>query len=74
MNAVTQGCVCRGAGDSRAIVESIRAALNALGKLDPGERDLTIKTLVSDLRARHPESISILTLGPPTEAIRDPRT
>lgn len=56
------------------ILEYIRQGIAAVDTLDPDERDLIIRSLVSDLRARHPDSISILTLGPPTEPIRDPRS
>ena len=57
-----------------AIVELMRSAMTTLESLDPAERDIVIGALVADLRARHPESVSILTLGPPTEPIRDPRS
>lgn len=56
-----------------AIAEMFRVALDATDKLDPIERDRIYAALVSDLRARRPESVSPLTLGPPTEPIFDPR-
>lgn len=57
-----------------AIVEVFRSGLDAADRLpDPAERDAIYAALVADLRARRPESVSPLTLGPPTEAIRDPR-
>jgi hypothetical protein len=56
-----------------AAIEAIRSALGAVDQLAPAERALVIAALVGDLRARSPESVSALTIGPPTEAIRDPR-
>jgi hypothetical protein len=56
-----------------AIVEVIRWALDEADKLDPRERDQLYAALVADLRSRRPESVSPLTIGPPTEPIRDPR-
>ncbi len=56
-----------------AVVEMIRVALEAADKLDPPQRDEVYRALVADLRARRPESVSPLQLGPPTEPIRDPR-
>lgn len=46
-----------------AIIEVMRSALTSIESLEPAERDIIIGTLVADLRARHPESVSILTLG-----------
>ncbi len=57
-----------------AIIEVVRSALAALETLPPAERDLVTRAIVSDLRARDPECVSPLTLGPPTERIVDPRT
>ncbi len=61
---------------SETVTEMFRAGLAALDNLDPRERDQILRCLVSDLRARDPESVSPLTLGPPTDpkAVRDPRT
>ena len=56
-----------------AVAELIRTALAAADRLDPAERDELYAAPVADLRARRPESVSPLTLGPPTEPIRDPR-
>ncbi len=56
------------------ITEMFRALIAATDKLDPRERDRIFSALVADLRARDPESVSPLRLGPPTEPIRDPRT
>lgn len=56
-----------------AIVELMRQTLKSVDTLQPAERDLVYTMLVSDLRARRPESVSPLTLGPPTEPIKDPR-
>lgn len=58
-----------------AVAELIRTALAAADQLDPGERDELYRMLVADMRSRRPESVSPLTLGPPTDpaAIRDPR-
>ena len=61
-------------GRGAAILELVRQAMAAVESLDPAERDVVVETLVADLRARHPESVSLLTIGPPTEPIRDPRT
>ena len=55
------------------ILEIVRQAMKAVETLDPAERDVVVDMLVADLRARHPESVSLLTIGPPTEPIRDPR-
>jgi hypothetical protein len=56
-----------------ALAELFRTTLDAADRLDPVERDALYAALVADLRARRPESVSPLTLGPPTEPIRDPR-
>jgi hypothetical protein len=56
-----------------AVIETFRVALDAADGLDPAERDEVYGRLVSDLRSRRPESVSPLTLGPPTDPIRDPR-
>jgi hypothetical protein len=57
-----------------ALVEMIRSALAALDGLTPGEQDHIVAALVADLRARRPVAVAPFgTLGPPTEAIRDPR-
>jgi hypothetical protein len=56
-----------------AVIEVIRTALAAADQLDPVERDAIYAALVADLRARWPEAVSPMTLGPPTEPIRDPR-
>ena len=61
-------------GRGAVILELVRQAMAAVESLDPAERDVVVETLVADLRARHPESVSLLTIGPPTEPIRDPRT
>lgn len=57
------------------VVELLRSALDAADLLDPAERDELYRLLVADMRSRRPESVSPLTLGPPTDpaAIRDPR-
>jgi hypothetical protein len=55
------------------VVETLRMALDSADNLDPAERDAVYRALVADLRARRPESVSPLTLGPPTEPIFDPR-
>jgi hypothetical protein len=56
-----------------AVAELIRTALATADRLDPVERDAIYAALVADLRSRRPESVSPMTLGPPTEPIRDPR-
>ncbi len=56
-----------------AVAELIRTALVAADQLDPIERDAIYAALVADLRSRRPEAVSPMTLGPPTEPIRDPR-
>lgn len=56
-----------------ALAELFRTTLDAADRLDPAERDELYAALVADLRARRPESVSPLSIGPPTEAIRDPR-
>ncbi|MCX5747513.1 MAG: hypothetical protein NT062_34040 [Proteobacteria bacterium] len=58
---------------AHAIAKVLASALDATDKLEPAERDFIRTMLVADLRSRWPESVSPLTLGPPTEAIRDPR-
>lgn len=61
--------------EARSIVETIRAGLAKLDGLSPGDQDAIVAALVSDLRARRPVAIAPLgVLGPPTEAIRDPRS
>jgi hypothetical protein len=57
-----------------AAIEVIRTALAAVDQLDPVERDAIYMALVADLRARRTEAVSPMTLGPPTEPIRDPRS
>lgn len=57
-----------------AVAELIRTALAAADRLDPVERDAIYTALVTDLRSRRPEMVSPMTLGPPTEPIRDPRS
>ncbi|HEU5275122.1 MAG TPA: hypothetical protein VFU97_15785 [Xanthobacteraceae bacterium] len=57
-----------------AVAELIRTALAAADQLDPVERESIYKALFADLRARRPEAVSPMTLGPPTEPIRDPRS
>jgi len=56
-----------------AIGELIRTPLAAADQLDTVERDAIYTALVADLRSRRPEAVSPMTLGPPTEPIRDPR-
>jgi hypothetical protein len=56
-----------------AIAELFRTALAAADRLDPVERDALYTALVADLRARRPGAVSPLSLGQPTEPIRDPR-
>jgi hypothetical protein len=56
-----------------AIAELIRTVLTAADQLDPVERDAIYAALVADLRSRRDEAMSPMTLGPSTEAIRDPR-
>jgi hypothetical protein len=56
-----------------AIAELIRTVLTAADQLDPVERDAIYTALVADLRSRRDEAMSPMTLGPSTEAIRDPR-
>lgn len=56
-----------------AIVELLRTTIDTTDQLDPADRDWIYRALVADLRSRRPESVSSLTLGPPTEPIRDPR-
>jgi len=58
-----------------ALAELFRTTLDAADRLDPDDRDELYRMLVADLRSRRPESVSPLTLGPPTDpaAIRDPR-
>lgn len=56
-----------------ALAELFRTTLDAADKLDPAERDELYRMLVTDLRSRRPESVSPMSLGPPTEPIRDPR-
>lgn len=55
----------------------LRHALAELANLDryaPGEVAAVVASLVAHLRSWRPESVAALgTLGPPTEAIRDPR-
>lgn len=55
----------------------LRHALAELAELDryaPGEVAAVAASLVAHLRSWRPESVAPLgTLGPPTEAIRDPR-
>lgn len=58
---------------AKAVIEVFRVALQRADRLDPAERDAVYAALVSDIRSRRPESVSPLTLGPPTEPIRDPR-
>lgn len=58
---------------AHSIVEIIRQALIAAESCEPAEADLIYAMLVNDLRSRRPECVSALTLGPPTELIRDPR-
>jgi hypothetical protein len=57
-----------------AVAELIRTALAADDQLDPVERDAIYAVLVADLRSRRPGAVSPMTLGPPTEPIRDPRS
>lgn len=57
-----------------AVAKLIRTALAAAGQLDPVERDAIYTALVADLRARRSEAMSPMTLDPPTEPIRDPRS
>lgn len=54
-----------------AVAELIRTALAAADRLDPVERDALYTALAADLRARRPEAVSPMTLGPLTEPIRD---
>lgn len=57
-----------------ACLEILRSVLERVDRLpDPADRDLIYQHLVADLRSRRPQSVSPLTLGPPTEKIRDPR-
>lgn len=55
------------------IAEQFRTALDAAERLDPEDRDELYMALVADLRSRRPESVAPMTLGPPTEPVRDPR-
>jgi len=61
-------------GRAASITEILRTTLDAVDRLDADERDGIYRAIVADLRARRPESVSPLTLGPPTEPIRDPRS
>jgi acyl-CoA reductase-like NAD-dependent aldehyde dehydrogenase len=56
-----------------AVAELIRAALAAVDQLDPVERSAIYAALVADLRSRRPAAVSLMTLGAPTEPIRDRR-
>lgn len=53
-----------------ALVEVFRAALAALADLESAEQD----AIVADLRARRPMSVAPLSVLPPPETIRDPRS
>ena len=60
------------------VTERLRQVLRDLRELerdDPAGVDRVRELLLCDLRSWHPESVTPLgSLGPPTEAIRDPRT
>lgn len=56
-----------------AVAELIRTALAAVDQLPLAERDAIYAALVADLRSRRPAAVSMMTLGAPTEPIRDPR-
>lgn len=57
-----------------AVAELIRTALAAADRLDLVEREAIYTALFADLRSRRPDAVSPLSLGPPTQAIRDPRS
>ncbi len=59
------------------VTEDLRRVLADLRELErnePAGVARVLELLLADLRSWHPESVSPLGLGPPTEAIRDPRT
>lgn len=59
------------------VTERLRQVLRDLRELErdqPAAVGRVLELLLADLRSWHPESVSPLGLGPPTEPIRDPRT
>ena len=59
------------------VTERLRQVLRDLRELErdqPAAVARVLELLLADLRSWHPESVSPLGLGPPTEPIRDPRT
>jgi len=71
---VFTGTMRGGSMTAAAIIETIRAALQAADELPPSEADAVYSAIVSHVRARRPASVSPLgTLPPCTTPIRDPR-
>ncbi len=61
---------------ARELARRLAGNLTELGELakhEPAAADQLVGSLVAHMRSVQPEAVSPMTLGPPTEPIRDPR-